>query len=106
MAGPVKMLCTYRPRKGREGELLDLMQRHWPALHAAGLASDEPAVLYRATDKGSGRLYFVEIFSWRDEQASATAHETLAVRAIWDPMTDALEKMELAILEPLAEQSN
>jgi hypothetical protein len=97
---PVKMLCIYRPKKGKEAELFALVAGHWNALHAAGLVTPEPAVVYRASDKRSGRVFFVEIFSWRDEQASATAHETRAVRAIWDPMEDALEKMELAVIEP------
>ena len=96
---PVKMLCTYRPKRGREEELLSLVERHWSALHAAGLVTPEPAIVYRASDKRSGRVSFVEIFSWRDERASATAHEMHTVRAIWDPMEDALETLELAVVE-------
>ncbi len=95
----VRMLCSYRPKPGREDELFALVRRHWPALHAAGLVTSEPAIVYRATDKRSGRTFFVEIFSWADAQASASAHETRAVRAIWDPMEDALEKMDLAVIE-------
>ncbi len=95
----VKMLCSYRPKPGREEDLLALVRRHWPALHAAGLVTSEPATVYRAIDKRSGRTFFVEIFSWADEQASAAAHETRAVRAIWDPMEDALEKMDLATID-------
>ncbi len=98
----MRMLCTYRPRTGREEELLALVERHWPALHGCGLVTDEPALVYRATDKRSGTVFFVEIFSWRDESASAAAHETHEVRAIWGPMEEALEKMDLAILEPVA----
>ncbi len=98
---PVKMLCIYRPRKGREDELLALVERHWPALHTVGLVTDEPAIVYRATDKRTGRIFFVEIFSWRDAQASAVAHETSEVRAVWGPMEDVLEKMDLAIIEPV-----
>ena len=96
---PVRMLCVYRPKKGKENDLFALVRRHWPALLAAGLATAEPAIVYRASDKRTHRQFFVEIFCWRDEQASATAHQTSAVRAIWDPMEDALEKMELAVIE-------
>ncbi len=97
---PVRMLCMYRPMKGREEELLALVQRHWPALQRVGLVTDEPAIVYRATDKRTGAVFFVEIFSWRDANASAVAHETSEVRAVWGPMEEVLEKMELAILEP------
>lgn len=98
---PVTMLCTYRSKKGKEKELLALVKRHWRSLIRAGLVTKEPATVYRATDKESGRVSFVEIFSWRDEQASALAHQTPAVMAIWEPMGPLMESMELAIIVPV-----
>lgn len=98
---PVTMLCTYRSKKGKEKELLALVKRHWRTLNRAGLVTKEPATVYRATDKESGRVSFVEIFSWRDEQASALAHQTPAVMAIWEPMGPLMESMELAIIVPV-----
>jgi quinol monooxygenase YgiN len=94
---------TYRPKKGKEEELLELVKKHWPALNALGLSTSEPAKVYRATDKRSGQVYFIEIFSWRDEQASTTAHQTPEVMAIWEPMGPILEGLELARLEPFSE---
>jgi quinol monooxygenase YgiN len=96
---PVTMLCTYRPKKGKEKELFALVKKHWRVLSSVGLATGEPATLYRATDKESARVYFVEIFSWRDRQASAVAHQTPEVMAIWEPMMPLLASMELAIIE-------
>jgi quinol monooxygenase YgiN len=98
---PVRILCTYRPKKGKEAALFRLVAGHWPALNRAGLVTGEPATVYRATDKRSGRVHFVEIFSWRDAQASDAAHRTPEVRAIWDPMEDVLESLELAVIEPV-----
>jgi hypothetical protein len=97
----VRMLCTYRPKKGQERKLFALLKKHWPVLSSVGLATREPATLYRATDKESARVYYVEIFSWRDKQASAVAHQTPEVMAIWKPMMPLLASMELAIIEPV-----
>ena len=101
--GPMTMLCTYRSKKGKEKELLALVKRHWQTLNRAGLVTKEPATVYRATDKKSGRVSFVEIFSWRDEETSALAHQTPAVMAIWEPMGPIMDSMELAVIEPVSE---
>jgi quinol monooxygenase YgiN len=102
-AKPVAMLCTYRPKKGKEKELLGLLKKHWRTLNRVGLVTKEPATVYRATDKESGRVSFVEIFSWRDKQASALAHQTPAVMAIWEPMGPIMDSMELAVIKPVGE---
>lgn len=96
---PSQSQCSAPTAPGR-GKRDNLVKKHWPALRAAGLATGEPATIYRA-DKRSARLYFVEIFSWKDGQASVIAHQTPEVRAIWGPMEPLLESMELAIIEPV-----
>ena len=48
---PVLTHVTYRPKKGKETELFDLVKRHWPVLKDLGLVTNEPAKVYRATDK-------------------------------------------------------
>jgi hypothetical protein len=99
MSKPVKTLVTYHPKEGKENELLEMIQKHWPALSGTGLVTDEPAVVYRAWDKRSGKPHFVEIFSWRDEEASSLAHQTPEVMAVWEPMGLVMEAMSLAKIE-------
>lgn len=91
---------TYRPKKGKENELFELVKKHWPVLKQLGLASSEPAKVYRATDKRSGQVYFIEIFSWRDAKAPEIAHQTPEVMAVWETMGPVLEGLELAAIEP------
>jgi hypothetical protein len=93
------MLCTYRPRAGQADALFALVRAHWPTLRDAGLVTGEPAVVYRATDKRSGELYFIELFSWKDGNASDLAHHTPAVVNAWNAMSATLERMELAQIE-------
>lgn len=99
---PVLTHVTYRPKKGKEQELSALVKKHWPVLKELGLSTNEPAKVYRATDKRSGQVYFIEIFSWRDEQASTIAHQTPEVMAVWETMGPVLEGLELAALEPFS----
>lgn len=98
---PVKTHVTYRPKKGKEEELLALVRKHGPALQSTGLiVGGEPAV-YRAHNKRTGETAFIEIFSWRDEQAAGLAHQTPEVMAVWEPMTPLLEHLEINAIEPV-----
>jgi quinol monooxygenase YgiN len=101
---PVRMLCTYRPRKGKEKELLSLVKNNWTTLKRAGLVTKDRAIVYRATDKKSGRVYFVESFSWMNDEASDAAHRNPEVKALWDAMGALLEGMELASIEPISDK--
>ena len=98
---PLTVLVAYRPRKGKERRLLALVRRHWPALDALGLVTGPPARIWRARDKRTGRVHFVEMFTWRDAAASDLAHRTPEVMAIWGPMESVLEDLELASVEPV-----
>src|SRR3954464_12448618 len=98
---PVLTYVTYRPKKGKEEALFALVQKHWPTLQKTGLVTGDPATLYKATNKRTGEVYFVEIFSWRDAEASTIAHQTPEVMAVWEPMGPIMEGMEIAALEPV-----
>ena len=40
--GPVLVIARYRPREGREADLLELVRRHGPVLLESGLVTDRP----------------------------------------------------------------
>ena len=96
--GPVRMLCIYRIREGKEAEFESLLERHWPTLREAGLASDKPARWFRGTSK-DGRRRFVELFEWMDGEASGVAHRSPQVMSVWEPMGALVEAMEFIELE-------
>lgn len=102
---PVKVLCTYRPKKGMERRVLALLKKNWPTLRKAGLVTTEPATLYRATDQHSGKVCFLESFSWKEGEASAAAYRNPAVRKVWDPMGPLIEGADYAVLEPVRSKS-
>ena len=63
------VICTYRVKEGAEDQFIELLRRHWPTLHAQGLTTDEPAQAFQGKDE-SGKTYFVEVFSWKFDNAS------------------------------------
>lgn len=82
---PVRMLCTYRVRDGKEGDFLALLEKHWPTLRNFDLATDDPVQVFRSRTK-TGKTVFVEMFSWKDAAAPDIAHQTPEVMLVWEPM--------------------
>ena len=97
----VTVLVTYRPKKGKERAFHAILERHWPALAAARLVTRERSRIWRAKDKRTRRIHFVELFSWKDARASGAAHRMPEVLAVWRPMEPLLESMEIAEVEEL-----
>lgn len=105
MSQPVSMLVTYIPKEGAEQQLQALVEKHGATLRKLGLITAEPVRLWKASDKrrhGESSHYFVELFQWRDEEASSLAHQLPEVMAIWEPMGPILQDMKLTRLETLA----
>ena len=99
---PVPTLVIYTPKNGKENELQPLVENHWPTLNRIGLVTKDPARIWRATDKRAGKSFFVEIFSWKDGEASNVAHQTPEVMAVWEPMGAILENLQIAEIEPVS----
>ena len=71
------VIAVYRPKDGREEELLQLVKEHVPILRRLGLATDRPALAMRARN---GEI--VEAFEWKTG-AIAKAHEHPEVQELW-----------------------
>ncbi|MEP6634687.1 MAG: hypothetical protein ABJA62_10820 [Luteimonas sp.] len=86
-------IACYRPKPGRENDLLALVREHQPTLRAEGLAGDGPPWVMRAED---GTV--IEVFEWRSLEAKDTAHRNPAVQALWGRMTECAEFPPLSAL--------
>ena len=94
------VIAIYRPVKGREDDLLELVRRHVPILRDLGLATDTPVLALRSRENG----VILEIFDWMSEDAVKRAHETAEVIALWDDfdvVSDYLALKSLAEAESL-----
>ncbi len=86
-------IVAYRPKPGREAELLDLTREHVPILRAEGLATDRPAIACEAAD-GS----IVEVFEW-ESGAIERAHANPKIMEMWGRYAEVCEYAPLASLE-------
>ena len=58
-SGRTDVVVAYKPKPGKEADLLQLTREHVPLLRAEGLATDHPVTACQATD---GTI--VEVFEW------------------------------------------
>jgi hypothetical protein len=70
-------IVAYRPKPGKEAELLDLSMEHVPYLRSIGLATDRPPVIARSSD---GTV--IEVFEWV-EGGIEKAHHHPDLQKMW-----------------------
>lgn len=75
----VMVIACYRPKPGKDADLLALMKTHLPTLRAEGLVGDGPSLCGKAKD---GTI--IEVFEWKSQDAIDAAHENRAVLAMWE----------------------
>ncbi|MFP2927524.1 hypothetical protein ACLESO_20470 [Pyxidicoccus sp. 3LG] len=88
------VIAVYRPREGRESQLLDLVREHVPALRKLGFATQRAPLVMRAKD---GSL--LEIFEWVSAEAVEKAHHNPEVQMLWQGFEEVAEWVSLGALE-------
>jgi quinol monooxygenase YgiN len=78
MAGII-VIVAYRPKAGREAELLELVRSRVPTLRKEDLVTDRVPVIMRAKD---GTI--IEVSEWKSHEAIEAAHQNPRVLAMWD----------------------
>jgi|ERR1700733_417677 hypothetical protein len=78
LPGETIVIVAYRPKPGKEADLLELTREHVPLLRAEGLATDRPVTACLATD---GTV--VEVFEWVPGGVER-AHTNPVVRKLWE----------------------
>jgi quinol monooxygenase YgiN len=78
MAGIV-CIVAYRPKSGRDVELLELVRGRVPTLRKESLVTDRVPVIMRAKD---GTI--IEVSEWKSQEAIEAAHKNPRVLAMWD----------------------
>ena len=99
-------ICQYHVKKGHEAEMEALLAKHWPARRKAGLASEDPPLIFRGLpsgkpdDRHGATGVYIEIFSWAQENGAQVAHQTPEVMAVWEPMGAICDAMDFPLFEP------
>lgn len=103
----VCVIVAYRPKPGKESELLELVRNRVPTLLKEGLVTDRRPTIMRARD---GTI--IEVSEWKSRDAIDAAHKNPNVLAMWNnffalcdcvPLNTLAEASEMfAGFEPLA----
>ena len=78
MSGVV-VIVAYRPKPGKENELVDLVRSRVPTLRKGGLVSDRVPTIMRSRD---GTI--IEVSEWKSREAIDAAHKNPNVLAMWN----------------------
>ena len=97
---PETVIVTYKPKSGKEAELLRAVQNAWSVYTRLNLVTG-PHQLYRATPEG-GTAYFVEIFTWRDESIPDKAPPE--VLKVWGEEGASADKVDFAEVKPVPDR--
>ena len=75
----VVVIVAYRPKPGKEEELLALVRGRVPTLRKEGLVTGRAPTIMRSRD---GTI--VEVSEWKSQEAIDAAHKNANVLAMWD----------------------
>jgi quinol monooxygenase YgiN len=89
MAG-VCVIVAYRPKSGKEDELLKLVRSRVPTLRREDLVSSRVPVIMRARD---GTI--IEVSEWKSPEAIEAAHRNPKVLAMWEKFSRVSDCMPL-----------
>ena len=107
MSGVV-VIVAYRPKPGKENELVDLVRSRVPTLRKEGLVTDRAPTIMRSR---GGTI--IEVSEWKSREAIDAAHKNPNVLAMWNkffaicdcvPLKTLVEAEEMfAGFEPVAD---
>ncbi len=72
------VISSYKPKPGKDSELLEIVKTHVPILRELGMATEREVVIMRAK---SGTI--LEVFEWESQDAIKRAHEHARVHKMW-----------------------
>jgi quinol monooxygenase YgiN len=75
----VVVIVAYRPKPGKEQELLELVRARVPTLRKEGLVTERKPTIMRARD---GTI--IEVSEWKSRAAIDDAHKNPNVLAMWE----------------------
>ncbi len=73
------VIVAYRPKPGKENELLELVRNRVPTLHKENLVTDRVPTIMRSRD---GTI--IEVSEWTSQDAIDAAHKNPNVLAMWN----------------------
>ena len=75
----IVVIVAYRPKLGKENELVDLVRSRVPTLRKENLVTDRAPTIMRSRD---GTI--IEVSEWKSQEAIDAAHKNPNVLAMWN----------------------
>ena len=97
MAGVV-VIVAYRPKAGKDAELLELVRSRVPTLAKEGLVTERTPTIVRAKD---GTI--IEVSEWRSPEAIEAAHKNENVGKLWNRFFELCDCVPLTMVAETAE---
>jgi quinol monooxygenase YgiN len=91
-------VVAYRPKPGKEQELLELVRARVPTLRREGLVTDRVPTIMRSRDGA-----IVEVSEWKSREAIDAAHKNSNVLAMWEKFGAVCECVPLKTLAEAAD---
>lgn len=85
------VIVAYRPKPGKQKQLVELVSRHHGLLFREGLVTDRKPICMKADDG-----CIVEVFEWVSAQAVEQAHQNERVTEMWQAFDDACDYVPIA----------
>ena len=86
----VIVISAYKPKPGKDTELLEAVKTHVPILRSLGMATDRAVTAMKAKD---GTI--LEVFEWVSSQAIEDAHKNPEVHKMWKDFEGCCEYVRL-----------
>ena len=97
MSGVI-VIVAYRPKPGKQTELLDLVRSRVPTLRNEGLVTNRDSTIMRARD---GTI--IEVSEWKSQEAIEAAHKNSNVLVMWNRFFEVCDCIPLNALSESAE---
>ena len=98
MSEGIIVIVAYRPKPGKEKELLELVRSRVPMLKKENLVTDRAPTIMRARD---GTI--IEVSEWKSKEAIEAAHKNPNVLAMWNKFFALCDCVPLNTLEEAKE---
>ncbi len=85
------VIACYKPKDGKDGELLNVIKDHMPVLRKEGLVTDRVCYAMKSKDG-----CIIEVFEWKSDEAVAEAHKNKNVLALWERFSKVCEYIPLS----------
>ena len=73
------VIVVFRPKRGKEHELEQLLKEHVPILREEQLVTDRKPYVMKSSEG-----VFVEVFEWKSKEAIQQAHTNMEVGKMWE----------------------